>query len=271
MKKQVIQYTLDDADGLDVILQDETVWLTQAQMADLFDASIPSISIHIKNIFDDKELERDSVVKEYLITASDGKRYRTKHYNLDMIISVGYRVNSKRGVAFRRWATQELKRAILEANNPELTMQRAIARYRAMGKSEEWIQERLKGVGARNELTDEWHRRGITKGSEFGKLTAAVHRGTFEITPTEHKQIKGIRKRDNLRDVMNGIEVVLISLAEMTTAGLARQNDAQGYEENLECAIDGGEVGREARLSVERRFGMPVITQGRKHPMELSA
>lgn len=94
----------DGALNLQVRLDGQTVWLTQAGMAELFQASVPNVNIHIRNIFDEKELGQEAVIKEYLITAADGKNYRTKHYKLDMILAVGYRVRSLRGTQFRQWA-----------------------------------------------------------------------------------------------------------------------------------------------------------------------
>ncbi|MFQ6678841.1 MAG: virulence RhuM family protein [Fidelibacterota bacterium] len=105
---------------IDVRIEDETVWLSQAQMVELFDATKQNISLHINNIFREGELNRNSVVKEYLTTAKDGKKYNTKLYNLDVIISVGYRVKSKRGTQFRIWANKVLKDYLLKgypANN----------------------------------------------------------------------------------------------------------------------------------------------------------
>lgn len=99
---------------LEVRLENDTVWLTQAQMAELFETTKQNISLHTNNIFKEKELERISVVKESLITASDGKSYRTKIYNLDVIISVGYRVKSIRGTQFRQWANKVLKEYLLK-------------------------------------------------------------------------------------------------------------------------------------------------------------
>lgn len=107
---QIILYTaLDGHIQLEVNLAEETVWLTQKQMADLFDKNIRTISEHIVNIFAEGELVEDSVIRNFRITASDGKTYDTKHYNLDVVISVGYRVKSKQGTAFRQWATNVLK------------------------------------------------------------------------------------------------------------------------------------------------------------------
>ena len=107
---EIIIYQTDDGQTkIDVRMEKETVWLSQAQMAELFQTTKQNVSLHINNAFAEGELEQDSVVKEYLTTAADGKNYRTKHYSLDVIISVGYRVKSLRGTQFRRWALEVLK------------------------------------------------------------------------------------------------------------------------------------------------------------------
>ena len=107
---ELLLYTTDDGSTkIEVRLQNETVWLSQAQMTELFQTAKQNISLHIRNIFKEGELDEVSVVKEYLTTTADGKKYRIKYYNLDVIISVGYRVRSHRGTQFRIWATQRLK------------------------------------------------------------------------------------------------------------------------------------------------------------------
>ena len=114
-QSQVLLYqTSDGATRLEVRLENETVWLTQNQMAELFQTSIPNVSMHIRNVFAEGELQPGSVVKEFLTTAADGKNYQTKFYNLDVIISVGYRVKSHRGTQFRIWATQRLREYIVK-------------------------------------------------------------------------------------------------------------------------------------------------------------
>ena len=115
MKNEIILYQPNEiAEHIEVMLEDETVWLTQAQMATLFNQTKQNISLHINNCFREKELELNSVVKESLTTAKDGKKYNTKIYNLDVIISVGYRVKSKQGTQFRIWATRVLKEYLLK-------------------------------------------------------------------------------------------------------------------------------------------------------------
>lgn len=110
---EIILYQPDDAVKLEVRLSEETVWLTQQQMTVLFETTKQNISLHINNIFRENELDKNSVVKDYLTTAADGKKYRTQYYNLDVIISVGYRVKSQRGTQFRIWATGILKDYLL--------------------------------------------------------------------------------------------------------------------------------------------------------------
>ena len=113
-KSEIVLYQPEGAVSLEVRLENETVWLTQQQMSELFQTTKQNISLHTGNIFKEKELDRDSVVKDSLTTASDGKSYRTKYYNLDVIISVGYRVKSQRGTRFRQWANKVLKDYMLK-------------------------------------------------------------------------------------------------------------------------------------------------------------
>ena len=114
-QSQLLLYQTEDGKTrLEVRLENETVWLTQNQMAELFQTSIPNVSMHIRNVFAEGELQPGSVVKEFLTTAADGKNYQTKFYNLDVIISVGYRVKSHRGTQFRIWATQRLREYIVK-------------------------------------------------------------------------------------------------------------------------------------------------------------
>lgn len=112
---QIIIYNTEDGQTkIEVKLENETVWLSQKQMAEIFDCSVDNVGLHLKNIFKDAELSEKAVTEEYSATASDGKNYIVKHYNLDAIISVGYRINSLRGTQFRIWATQKLKEYIIK-------------------------------------------------------------------------------------------------------------------------------------------------------------
>ena len=114
-ESQIAIYQTEDGQAkVNVFFQDETVWLTQKLLAELFGTTTANINMHLKNIFQQKELDENSVIKDFLITASDGKQYKTKHYNLEAIIAIGYRVNSDRGTLFRQWATERLKEYIVK-------------------------------------------------------------------------------------------------------------------------------------------------------------
>ena len=129
-KGEIVMYQPDETIRLEVRVEDETVWLTQSQMAELFLTTRNNITLHINNIFKEEELVESSVRKESLLTAADGKKYRTKVYNLDVIISVGYRVKSKRGTKFRQWANQVLKDYLLKGyavNQRILTLEHQVA------------------------------------------------------------------------------------------------------------------------------------------------
>jgi len=115
LKSELLLYQAEDGKTrIEVHLQDETVWMSQKLMAELFQTSVPNINMHISNIFEEGELASDSVIKDFLITAADGKNYQTKFYNLDVIIAVGYRVKSNRGTQFRRWATERLNEYLVK-------------------------------------------------------------------------------------------------------------------------------------------------------------
>ena len=109
MDNLIIYNTDDDQSHVSLLVSDGEVWLTQSQLTELFATSVPNVAMHIKNILEDKELNENSVIKDFLITAQDGKQYLVKHYALDMILAVGFRVRSPRGVQFRRWANTQLR------------------------------------------------------------------------------------------------------------------------------------------------------------------
>ena len=114
-KSQIVIYQTEDGRAkVNVFFHDKTVWLTQKLLAELFGTTTANINMHLKNIFQQKELKENSVIKDFLITASDGKKYKTKHYNLEAIIALGYRINSDRGTLFRQWATERLKEYIVK-------------------------------------------------------------------------------------------------------------------------------------------------------------
>ena len=140
---EIILYQPDNEVKLEVRLEEETVWLTQAQMAELFQTSKQNVSLHTNNIFKEKELSPDSVVKESLTTAADGKKYRAKYYNLDDIISVGYRVKSIRGTQFRQWANQVLKDYLLRGHAINYRLEQIDTRLQKHERQIEYLTDKV--------------------------------------------------------------------------------------------------------------------------------
>ena len=136
-------YQPDNEIKLEVRLEDETVWLTQAQMAELFQTSKQNVSLHTNNIFKEKELSPDSVVKDSLTTAADGKKYRVKYYNLDVIISVGYRVKSIRGTQFRQWANKVLKEYLMKGYAINYRLERIDTRLQKHERQIEYLTDKI--------------------------------------------------------------------------------------------------------------------------------
>jgi hypothetical protein len=188
-KSEIVLYQTEDGrTQLEVRLENETVWLTQGQMAELFQTTIPNVSMHIRNVFSEGELKPDSVVKESLTTAADGKNYAVRFYNLDVIISVGYRVKSLRGTQFRIWATQRLREYIVKGFtlDDERLKQRGgkyfdelTARIREIRASEKNFYQKIKDIYATSADYDEHAE--ITQdffAMAQNKLHWAIHRHT---------------------------------------------------------------------------------------------
>jgi hypothetical protein len=161
-----------------------------------------------------------------------------------------------RVITYQRECYQVLAAAFLD---PAAAVERLRQLYRQKGYSDRWIDSRLRSISVRNELTDEWRQRGVEENAEFGVLTAVISKGTFGVTPAEHKQLKGL-KRQNLRDHMTNEELVFTMLGELATTRISRRDDAQGFEENKEAAQEGGDLAGDARRKFEAQTGAPVLS-----------
>ncbi len=162
----------------------------------------------------------------------------------------------ERLITYQRECYQVLAAAFLD---PAAAVERLRELYRNKGYSDRWIDSRLRTISVRNELTEEWRQRGVEKDAEFAVLTAVISKGTFGVTPSEHKQIKGL-KQQNLRDHMTNEELVFTMLGELATTRIARRDDAQGFDENQNAAQEGGELAGDARRKFETQTGAPVLS-----------
>lgn len=195
-----------------------------------------------------------------LVSKKDGKRYKTDCANRETIFRIIQSVPSPNAEPFKLWFARLAEERIQEVINPELAVERAKQTYLQKGYSEEWTNARLKGIPVRNELTDEWKKRGAEEGRDFAILTNEISKTTFGITTEQHKSIKGINKKQNLRDNMSPLELALTTLAEVTTTELHKTNDSKGMRALKNDANTGGSIAGNTRRDIEKQIGKKVVT-----------
>ncbi len=190
--------------------------------------------------------------------ALDGKRRMVQASDLQGIFRIIQSIPSKKAEPVKQWLAQLGEQRIDQIIDPELTFQMAVEDYRRQGYSDKWINERMRSIEMRKELTDEWHRAGIHDQRDFAILTNILTQAWSGMTTGEYKQHKGLTK-ENLRDNMTNIELALNTLAEVTATEISRQRNPQGMSQTRQTAKEGGEVARNARADIESRLGHSVI------------
>ena len=193
------------------------------------------------------------------LPAADGKFYETDCANTKTLFRIIQSVPSKKAEPLKLWLAQVGYERVQEIENPELAQKRMKEIYKAKGYSDNWIEKRVRGIAIRDELTDEWKKRGVSKEIYFAILTAEISKATFGLTPSEYKKFKGL-KRENLRDHMNDLELIFTMLGEASTTKIARKKEAQGFDENKNAAKEGGIVAGVARKELESRSGEKVVS-----------
>ena len=193
------------------------------------------------------------------LKASDGRQRLTDCANIEGVFRIIMSVPSPKAEPLKLWLAEQGKRAIDEVENPELLTERQAELYKARGYPDEWIKRRVQSIETRKELTDEWKKRGITEQKEYSILTAVIAKGTFGMTPSEHKEIKGLEK-ENLRDHMTAFELIFTALSEETTRYNTEQAAKDGYYENYEIAAESGRMTGDALKGFENRTGIKVVS-----------
>ena len=194
------------------------------------------------------------------MTAADGKRRLTYVADTEQFLRIVQSIiPSPKAEPFRAWLAQVGRERIEETIDPELTIERALETYLKKGYTREWINQRLQAIQVRKELTDEWDARGVQKGVEYAILTDEISRAWSGMSTRQYKNLKGLKK-ENLRDNMTTLELVLNMLAEATTTEIPKQKAPSTFSENIAVAREGGEAAGIARKAVEERTGVPVIT-----------
>ena len=180
--------------------------------------------------------------------------------NTQGLLRIIMSIPSPKAEPFKMWLAQVGQQHIEEIENPELLTERQAELYRAKGYSEERIQRRMQSIETRKALTDEWKSRGVTESKEYSILTAEIAKATFGITPSEHAQLKNLEKQ-NLRDHMTPLELVFTALIEEITRTVTVRDNAQGFTETRDAAIEGGNIAGEARQNAEKRLGQKVVSE----------
>ena len=191
--------------------------------------------------------------------AADGKKYLTDVANTEQLFRLIQSVPSPKAEPFKLWIAQVAKERLDQMQDPELSIEQAMADYKRLGYSDNWINQRLKSIEIRKDLTDEWKKRGLEEGLHFATLTDIIYKSWSDMTSKEYKRFKGLRK-ENLRDNMTNKELVLNMLAELSTKEISEASEPDTFSEHINVAQQGGEVARNARLELEDKTGKSVIS-----------
>ena len=193
------------------------------------------------------------------LPASDGKKYKTDVADLEQILRLIQSIPSKKAEPLKQWLAEVGAQRIDQMIDPELTFQMAVEDYRRQGYSDRWINERMKSIKMRKELTDEWERSGVHEPKDFAILTNILTKAWSGMTTGEYKQYKGLTK-ENLRDNMTNIELALNTLAEVATTEISRQRNPKGFNESQQTAQAGGRIAKNARKDLEKELGHSVVS-----------
>lgn len=191
--------------------------------------------------------------------AADGKQRKVQAANTEGILRIIQSIPSPKAEPFKRWLAQVGRERIEETIDPEQAIDRALETYQKKGYDADWIHQRILSIRVRNELTAEWQQRGVEKGREYAILTDEITKAWSGMTTRQYKNLKGLKK-ENLRDNMSTLEIVLNMLAETTTTELSKAHQPEGFEESRIVARRGGKVAGDARRAIEADTGRPAVT-----------
>lgn len=212
---------------------------------------------------------RDPILQSYWGTictpvemiALDGKKRKVQSANVKGLFRIIQSIPSPKAEPFKLWLSQVGYERLQEIENPELAQERMKELYEKKGYPKDWIDKRLRGIAIRQNLTDEWKKRGITEERDYAILTAEISKATFGMTPSEYKEFKGLTKKNqNLRDHMNDLELIFTMLGERVTTEISEKEEPGTFDENKKVAQRGGKVAGVAREATEKEIGHPVST-----------
>ncbi|MFN3756937.1 MAG: Bro-N domain-containing protein [Flavobacterium sp.] len=203
--------------------------------------------------------ELSDKIGQLKMKSTDGKNYQTDVADTEQLFRLIQSIPSPKAEPFKLWLAQIASERLDELQDPELSIDRALEQYVKLGYSESWINQRLKSIEIRKELTDEWKKRGLIKGVQFATLTDIITKSWSDKTTKEYKVLKGLKK-ENLRDNMTNTELILNMLAEASTKEISEVTQPDNFEESKKVAKQGGNVAKVARLELEAKTGQRVVT-----------
>jgi hypothetical protein len=191
--------------------------------------------------------------------ASDGRKRLTDVATTEQLFRLIQSIPSPKAEPFKLWIAQVAKERLDQMQDPELSIEQAMMDYKRLGYSDNWINQRLKSIEIRKDLTDEWKKRGLEEGIQFATLTDIIYKTWADKTAKEYKQFKGLKK-ENLRDNMTNKELVLNMLAELSTKEISEVNNPEAFDEHAQVAKQGGTIARNARMELEAKTGQAVVS-----------
>ena len=193
------------------------------------------------------------------LQAADGKMRKTDVADTEQLFRLIQSIPSPKAEPFKQWMAQVAAQRLDQMQDPELGIQQALADYKRLGYSDNWINQRLKSIEIRKDLTDEWKRRGLEEGVQFATLTDIIYHTWAGMTAREYKKFKGLKK-ENLRDNMTNRELVMNMLAELSTKEISESQNPELFGDHIDVARQGGEIARNARMELEAKTGKPVVS-----------
>ncbi|MCM1218552.1 MAG: Bro-N domain-containing protein [Lachnospiraceae bacterium] len=204
--------------------------------------------------------ELATICSQLKMSAADGKKYKTDVADVEQLFRLIQSIPSPKAEPFKLWLASLGRERLEEMDDPELGIERMMEYYHRKGYSENWINQRLKSIEVRKELTDEWERRGVKKGVEYATLTDIITQSWSGMTTRQYKQFKGL-KTESLRDNMTNLELVLNMLAEASTTEISKQKKPRTVAQNRKVAAEGGSVAASARKTLEARTGKSAVSR----------
>ncbi len=208
----------------------------------------------------DDGVQLSTICRQLKLKASDEKKYETDCANTEGIFRIIQSIPSPKAEPFKRWLAKVGYERVQEIEDPELATKRTRLLYKLKGYSEDWIEKRLRGIAIREELTEEWQKRGVRLQREYEILTAEISKAAFGVTPSQYKKLKGL-KRQNLRDHMDDFELIFTMLGERVTTEISKQEKPDTFSKNASVAYRGGKVAGNARRETEKEIGRSVVSK----------